>query len=56
MAQRGERDWTGLMLENALLSPERQLTDEEEQARWILFKMDHPKAQARHVRAQSRLC
>lgn len=43
MAPEGERDWTGLMLENALLSPERQLTDEEEQARWILFKMDHPK-------------
>jgi hypothetical protein len=39
----GERDWTGLMLENALLSPERHLNDEEEQARWILFKIDHPK-------------
>jgi len=43
IASEGERVWTGLMLENALLSPERQLTDEEEQARWILFKMDHPK-------------
>lgn len=43
IAPEGERDWTGLMLENALLSSERQLADDEDQARWILFKMDHPK-------------
>ncbi len=43
VAPEGERNWTGLMLENALLSPERQLTDQEQQARWILFKLDHPK-------------
>lgn len=43
MAPEGEREWTGLMMENALCSPERQLSEEEEQARWILFKMDHPK-------------
>ena len=38
----GEQVWTGQMLENSLLSPERSLTDAENQARWILFKMDHP--------------
>ena len=38
----GEREWSGMMLENALLSPARDLSDEEAQARWVLFKMDHP--------------
>ena len=37
----GEQAWTGQLLENLLLSPERSLTDAENQARWILFKMDH---------------
>jgi hypothetical protein len=30
-----------LILENQLLSPERNLSSEEEQARWVLFKMDY---------------
>jgi hypothetical protein len=38
----GEQSWAGQLLENLLLSPERALTDAENQARWILFKMDHP--------------
>ena len=34
--------WSGKLLENLLLSPERTATDHEQQAMWILFKMDHP--------------
>jgi len=42
IAASGLQKWTGLLLENVLLSRERTLSDQEEQARWILFKMDHP--------------
>ena len=38
----GEKIWNGLLLENVLLSTERQLTNEEEQARWVYFKMTNP--------------
>jgi hypothetical protein len=31
----------GLILENQLLSPERNLSSEEEQARWVQFKLDY---------------
>ncbi|MDP6934092.1 MAG: AAA family ATPase, partial [Myxococcota bacterium] len=37
----GRCNWQGLLLENLLLSPERELSEEENQARWVCFKMRH---------------
>lgn len=41
-SETGLQAWEGKILENLLLSPERTLSDAEHQARWILFKLDHP--------------
>lgn len=38
----GAQAWSGLLLETLLGKPGRTLTPEEEQARWVHLKMDHP--------------